>query len=234
MRAKWMCAAVAAVMGCGLAGEVQRAEAAPLAVNLTASGQATVKFTTNDPSLRDYEISSKPAILTASLDGSGFYESYPYSSFDLRVGGIDYGTFGDYGNGATAYNFGPEPDIDHIYLYSEYSNYFYENLGAITYGTLNFQSSAPFATDGHSFSYKGGKGIATFIDNQVDAYYDDSNNFIVIYRTTEVDFTFANLAGRISTIDPVPLPASAPLFGAALLALGAIGYASRRGKTKPA
>lgn len=37
-----------------------------------------------------------------------------------------------------------------------------------------------------------------------------------------------------SALSVVPLPPAAPLFGAALLALGGIGYASRRGKAKAA
>lgn len=43
----------------------------------------------------------------------------------------------------------------------------------------------------------------------------------------EVDFSLSSLQG-FGTISAVPLPAAAPMFGAALLAMGAVGYSARR------
>lgn len=65
----------------------------------------------------------------------------------------------------------------------------------------------------------------------------DHNYFVTLTSTNpfdRVDFYSSNIAFEISNVSgsnvsPVPLPASFPMFGAALLALGGIAWFKRRG-----
>ncbi|MDX7954040.1 VPLPA-CTERM sorting domain-containing protein [Lichenihabitans sp. Uapishka_5] len=56
-----------------------------------------------------------------------------------------------------------------------------------------------------------------------------SQGYNVDYNYTDEQFAFTNLS-----VSSVPLPAAAPMFGAALLALGAVGYGLRRKKAATA
>ena len=55
--------------------------------------------------------------------------------------------------------------------------------------------------------------------------------FAEFYQNTLVSYAFESRPGvaivPLTVLSPVPLPASAPMFGAALLALGAVGYGVR-------
>jgi hypothetical protein len=56
--------------------------------------------------------------------------------------------------------------------------------------------------------------------------------FAVYSSSSQDDFSFATTASV--TLSSVPLPASAPMFGAALVALGAVGYGVKRKKAAAA
>ena len=59
----------------------------------------------------------------------------------------------------------------------------------------------------------------------------DTTFTTVTFSSDVVSFEAAGIAASTGTFTPtVPLPASAPMFGAALLALGAVGYGAKRKK----
>lgn len=68
-----------------------------------------------------------------------------------------------------------------------------------------------------------------FEDLSSDRSLYRSQNYNVDYNYTDEQFSFTNLS-----VSSVPLPASAPMFGAALLALGAVGFGLKRKKAAAA
>lgn len=56
----------------------------------------------------------------------------------------------------------------------------------------------------------------------------------VTFSSDVTSFELASVVASVTNVTSVPLPGSAPMFGAALVALGAIGYGVKRNKVKPA
>ena len=105
-------------------------------------------------------------------------------------------------------------------------------------GTLTFDSNTQFAS--FSTPQTIGASINPFIialaDTTADGIHYGYGEFA---GTSLVSYGFESVAGQPITISntslsAVPLPAAAPMFGAALLALGGLGYAAKRKKTASA
>lgn len=93
------------------------------------------------------------------------------------------------------------------------------------------------STNGTSYEITGGKGELSL--SVLSTFYVIDPFPGGLTQHYGVDYASINIDGVVGYIDTsnvsaVPLPASAPLFGAALLALGGVGYASRRAKAKAA
>ena len=118
-----------------------------------------------------------------------------------------------------------------------------QNFGSDDDGTL-FINGQPLATGGlfQGDSLPGGTG-PTGNGNLWDIKTFNITSFLAL-GTNNLDITLSDgssdaIAGIVAAIDlpagaapvsTVPLPASAPMFGAALLALGAVGYGMKREK----
>lgn len=87
------------------------------------------------------------------------------------------------------------------------------------------------ARRGYSFSFEVGEVFNP--DNSI-AGFDLNRVALIIAPMTTISFGEGAATVSGSPLSLVPLPASAPMFGAALVALGGIGYAAKRKKAAAA
>lgn len=205
--------ALAAAMACELGG-VQRAEAsyivygygaADLNINITESGTA-----------KDENGNQVPYSINASFDTGNYSATLNINNL-YNVNGNPY-TYpsGLYYNGKTAF-------IGINY-------FFYGQIQSSVFALLVFSERliVPLSE--------------LYVGNTIsisDLLPDDKvNNVLEIglsnYKLYPSSQSVSGSFDIVQTISVVPLPASAPMFGAALLALAGIGYARRRGSAKAA
>jgi hypothetical protein len=124
------------------------------------------------------------------------------------------------------------------------SQYVAVQNGSATYdltgNTLSFVFGSPDTYNTISFLDSNGNAFDTFVPGTgAGAGLTAANSYFVTIRASgtfnAVEFSSTGPALEFSNVavSNVPLPASAPMFGAALLALGAIGYGVKR-KSKAA
>lgn len=101
---------------------------------------------------------------------------------------------------------------------AEYVETIVYNVTSMT-GLIN-GSPITSALYGHLFNY------ATGVNNEAIQITTDGATYEFIGGT--ISDSYGDLVRGEFTISNVPLPASAPMFGAALLALGAVGYGVKR------
>ena len=229
--------ALAAVMACGL-GAVQRAEAAPVtSFFLSGSGVGFVKFSSEEPGGRNqFAVGSGNGLVSGE-----YYEGFPdppYASGDygISVQGVGQGFYSDFGNGYIGFDQYFDNNTKSFSGAGYYNNF--SDTSEKMSGTFSF-TGLKYTTrhkDGYTiFDVVSGKG---YIVLDYNYYLDgfDGTNFLHNYYHDEQEafISLDNISGTITTVGAVPLPASAPLFGAALLALCGIGYARRWNMMKPA
>lgn len=91
-----------------------------------------------------------------------------------------------------------------------------------SYNTISFVNSAGQVFDTFTPGVGAGAALTTTSFLTIRA---DGNFSSVQFSSGQPAFEFSNVS-----VSSVPLPASAPMFGAALLALGGLGYAAKRKK----
>ena len=158
--------------------------------------------------------------------------SVPSRAYDaVTYGGGDasYATFGE------QFTF-PGEGTDRIALLSSFSTPFGTGSGSFTflygspdsYNTLQFLDLAGNVITSFTGSQLTNPNTPTGLGYQLTTISAEGFNYSAVrFETTQNSFEFA-------AVSAVPLPASAPMFGAALLALGAIGYGVKRKKAAAA
>ena len=99
-------------------------------------------------------------------------------------------------------------------------------------GSLTFGPTTPFASlsDATIIRYSAAPFIIGLADTTSDGIHYGYGEFA---GTSLVSYGFESVAGQAitisnTTLSAVPLPASAPMFGAALLGFAGLGYAAKR------
>ena len=202
MRAKWMGVAVAAVMACSWASSVAASEITGTFRGITADG------------------TGQDVIVSFDLISPDFTRNQADDvNFDFSVGNYSYS--------ATALDRG--------------SSIAFYNFYQIAQGPFAGGSSLAIAIFGGS-NASGNKGSLVFAlttKQQLDLSVARqsltasdlagfSGQIYLGQQQTDVTFTSLDITGLVVNVSTVPLPTSAPMFGAALLALGAIGYGAKR------
>ena len=198
--------AVAAVMACGWAGGARASVIRVDIVGTVSSGSATF-FGVNQSGLAT-DLSG--AVFSSSIvfdtDELGGGVSANGENFDLKIGSV-------YRDAVRSNTITIQEDVQAFLGDTSYFN----DIDDYSSSQLNFVFADPQIA---SLGFVPGT-ILDPITSQADYHFRAINANTVGYLDAEFDVS------RFS-ITAVPLPASAPLFGAALLALGAAGYGMRR------
>ena len=119
--------------------------------------------------------------------------------------------------------------VSYFSFFNEPSTFFDPIRGS---GMLTFDSTTQFASlpSVSTISYSATPFLIGLADTTGDGTHYGYGEF---YGTTLISYGFESVAGQgiiisNASLSAVPLPASAPMFGAALIALGAVGYGMKR------
>lgn len=238
MRAKWLGAAVAAMMA-SWAGGVQRAEAAEIiGISVQGTGTGTGSFSSDDPALQPQLTKGKGfGGANAGFFNPGDPRSITASGF-VNIENFALSGFGDLFNGSADFTATVDRSTAYITGYF-FNNNLTSNYNDFILGTFSFTAKV-FGSElgsGSVYNIVSGQGAETIDEQYNTLRFDDDGQFIGVYLNEfKVTIDFDQISGSLLSSDPlvVPLPAAAPLFGFSLLALGGIGYTKGRGKARMA
>lgn len=209
MRAKWLGVAIAAMMTCGWAGEAEAFSLDVIQYSFATYGDGAVTLKI-DGHIVDYSLNYRYSYYdgyvseseTAEITGSGFLTGIRYvQGSDPRTRQLD--LLGEF----LVHN----AKIDYHY---NYHNYFYG-----TDKIIDRTTTADITASFNFFTY--------YSENQPFIFGEiDTPSMPIIISGYPIP-TYVAPIGKLD-LSTVPLPASAPLFGAALLVLGFAGSGARR------
>lgn len=194
--------------------------------NIEGTGSGSYQSTTNFPGETGYSTSGN-----ASFSGAGQTDLTGYTTTNLgfniagmhnpiSVTGADFdgsGYFSLTGKSFTADAL--DMNLADNYSYAEIDVKL-TNLSYVT-SVLNGVETYTFLSGRGTISYSG--------DFYLD-YYNIDGDFIHQYYDDSATIDLTNLSGSYFTTSVVPLPASAPMLGAALIGVAGFGYVARRRK----
>ena len=202
MRAKWMGVAVAAMMACSWASSVAASEITGTFRGITADGtgqDVVVSFDLISPDFTRNQVDD------VNLDFS----------------------VGNYSHSTTAIDQGSTFAIYNFYQIAQGPFTGGSGLGIAIFGGLNGSEDKGSLVFGlatkQQLDLSNARQSLTASD-----LAGFSGQIYLGEQQIDVTFTSLEVTGLVVNVSTVPLPASAPMFGAALLALGAIGYGAKK------
>lgn len=177
------------------------------------------------------DLAGKPFEFVETFDPAKAAGAYTSPYFTSSYGGIDYassklrigsGAFYEIAGGET-HNYSSQGNHSSWQFIGES-----DHVGPVysaEYALVSFQAYAPSLTADNEpteITFKNPIYGGTFFTYQYDF---DTSTWDFESRSAAANFSLQSLT--IASVSAVPLPASAPLFGAALLGLGAAGFTAR-------
>ena len=224
MRASWTGAALSGV--CAIIGVMQQAAASPLTyqVSVSGTGTATYSISSDDPA---FQPRSGSGAATFSAYGENFLSMMTDITISIPGAGITTDAGGDPVNGMAVVTGISSVSLGPIYIGAFNANTGFNTSSATGEVTLTPSSVTRSVRDDQLFYTIAGTGIgdATVIDEEPNMVPGADPGLF----TYETDITLDIQAfNGLVQIAGVPLPASAPMFGGALAALGAVGFGLKR------
>lgn len=226
-------ALAAVVSACALAGGAQRAEAAVIGFNVSGNGLASATYKTDDPKGKPFQLSG----LGTGEAGGNFFAGISVEGQQIDIRGQSLSASSDNNNGAASFSSSFDRKSTSFYGFSLFNNtanyltdYTQGRVDLTDLKTVAYQGV--FGTD---FLIISGTAKFSTETNYVDSGFDFNDQpYSYTYNTTAT-LTSYSIGGVIMTdVAYVPLPAAAPLFGAAILLLGMLGFTRRNRATATA
>lgn len=144
------------------------------------------------------------------------YGSPGGADFSFKSNGVSYSIgFVDDGYGRQ-FNYGHEIDVLTTYVVPDFT----------TESHLNVSDGNTTFVDGQSYVLT--TGFSSIVSSSyVTHTYNPDTAMLLDFTVLDLEFVPVSVGINATAVLPVPVPASAPMLGASLIALGAAGYAAR-------